>query len=951
MKKVMGFILLITVLFSISFIHASEEDDVEKAYQCLQNRITAKGCSAMTVEEKAFSLLALQDFGTCKNELKSNQGTTIKQKSLSLLALKAVGENTTSIENYLLSQKIIPSGISWYLQVETKGAASCEAFYDNSMKTFSIAANKKLSGNAGGCLSAGPNIKNGYWFLIAPSCHGKTFEISCDSDGRFLTNLLYQEDGSTTIFVSEDTHTAPSGGVTLEKIDSYCFRQGSTSGSTSTCDYEGSLWATLALDYVGKDVSSFIPYLMTKAESNVQLLPESFLYYLTEFPEYQSIIFDERQGKFSNNRYWSVSGDKAYDTALALLPFRGQSLQQKTDAKESLLKLRDNNGCWSENAAGTIKNTAFVLYSIWPELVPQAPECTNNATCVDSLGAGAYCNSNGECVEGNQQQCTNNATCVTSLNNPDAYCSNGVCYEPEDTGCESTAQCVSEHGAGWVCSSGHECILEEDECTPATEDVDCGPEQRCTNGACEDRPDVVVPICGDGIIQQPNSNGFNELCDTTNLGAATSCSALGFNNQTRPPSCYSNCTLNITGCFNSPTDECSPPTRNCTGNATCQSGHCVPPPSTNLSVCGNGIAQTGEACDGNDWRDVDSCTDFLDYDFGNVSCNSANSTAACHFNTTLCFANDECIEDEDCADEGEDYECVYGQCLPPIVDECDDDEFCEEEYGNDYECVFGKCEPKDDGGEDLPDCEDDFGYYCRSNNACLNDDGDVLDQYSCSSSSGICCSKDSSALTCGDQFGDICNSNQQCSGGQEVSTASDISIGEICCVGGTCQDQDEETSDCEWYDGECKTSCGSGESESSDDCEEVYGNGYVCCMESGTTPPVDKGGSLLWLWILLVLIVLVVLGIIFRDKLRIAFMKLKSGGNNPPTRPGFPPPGMMSNRPIPRRILPPSAPSGPPPRPMPPRGPPSRAPPQSKPTQKPKSDLDDVLKKLKEMGK
>jgi len=93
------------------------------------------------------------------------------------------------------------------------------------------------------------------------------------------------------------------------------------------------------------------------------------------------------------------------------------------------------------------------------------------------------------------------------------------------------------------------------------------------------------------------------------------------------------------------------------------------------------------------------------------------------------------------------------------------------------------------------------------------------------------------------------------------------------------------------------------------------------------------------LWVLGILIIIVIIGIIFRNKLRMFFLRFKgTGGPRPRPGPGsgFPPmPTGTMRPPIQRRILPPE-----------PRRPISRT-----PAQKPKEELDEVLNKLKEMGK
>ena len=86
-----------------------------------------------------------------------------------------------------------------------------------------------------------------------------------------------KRENSDTIHVLKDTKSASSGGSVSMQIKSSCFSTG------SECDYEGTLWAAMALDYLGEDVSAYVPYLITLADNNKQLLPEAFLYYLTGY--------------------------------------------------------------------------------------------------------------------------------------------------------------------------------------------------------------------------------------------------------------------------------------------------------------------------------------------------------------------------------------------------------------------------------------------------------------------------------------------------------------------------------------------------------------------------------------------------------------------------------------------------------------------------------------------
>jgi len=114
---------------------------------------------------------------------------------------------------------------------------------------------------------------------------------------------------------------------------------------------------------------------------------------------------------------------------------------------------------------------------------------------------------------------------------------------------------------------------------------------------------------------------------------------------------------------------------------------------------------------------------------------------------------------------------------------------------------------------------------------------------------------------------------------------------------------------------------------------------------------VGKSSGTSGIWVLLILILLVVLGIVFRDKLRRGWFRMKSkfGKGKPPRPSGSR--GLGRHRPLPlptrprrplnrvpeRRILPPQ------------KSRPSKTVPRR--TSKSQKELDAVLKKLKEMSK
>jgi hypothetical protein len=227
-------------------------------------------------------------------------------------------------------------------------------------------------------------------------------------------------------------------------------------------------------------------------------------------------------------------------------------------------------------------------------------------------------------------------------------------------------------------------------------------------------------------------------------------------------------------------------------------------------------------------------------------------------------------------------------------------------------------------------CEDS-GFFCMSEIECI---GNVLESYSCASLISKCCDIAKPLESCIAQQGETCNSNQNCIGGTTVE-ASLISYGETCCIGGVCEIPSEApavSSGCESVGGLCRaTGCEATEEESTEVCDF----GDTCCVEKSVSA---EGKSYWWVWLLLFLIVLVVLGIVFRDKLRPLYLRIKEKFNSifkkksegpgarPPFigRPGFPP-----------RAMPP----------------PRFGPPTGRPGARPAGEIDDVLKKLKEMGK
>ena len=350
-KKALFVIIILSLIFIVPFIFAAQ-DKIDNAYSCLQQKIADKTCIQLSTQEKIFSSLAL---GKCNSELRAeatnemcwpDSGCNLKTTAQATLALQS-----SLGKDWILSKKAAPSDLTWYLQIEPDSASTCTISYGGNDYAVQIGEDKKIDSAAGTCLALSPSK---YWLEISKNCYEKEFKISCDQD--FLTDLLFKSSGSPTIHVSEETSSATAGGTTTAQVNSFCF------ANSGNCDYEGSLWATLALNSLGEDVSSYIPYLITMADENQQYLPEIFLYALTGYEDFRYDILSKQ----TSNDYWSFSGDKYYSTALALYPFGYEDFNEKQKAMQWLIDNQESDGCWN---SGNIFDTAFILHSVWPRQV------------------------------------------------------------------------------------------------------------------------------------------------------------------------------------------------------------------------------------------------------------------------------------------------------------------------------------------------------------------------------------------------------------------------------------------------------------------------------------------------------------------------------------------------------------------------------------------------------
>jgi len=346
-----------------------------------------------------------------------------------------------------------------------------------------------LEGISGSCFSIDPS---GYWLAISENCFNKEFTIKCNKD--FLTTLLYKKAvDSKIIFVSSKTSAAPSDGTTTEKIVAYCLTTG------AECDYEGTLWASLALARKN-NINPFLPYLLVRAEENTKYLSSAFLFYLTgSNEEYNNLVKSQRQNKF-----WEqieTPYNKYYDTAVAFLGLSGGTSQQVENAKAYLANVATKEGCWNNN---NIRDTAFLLWAGWPRLIggttsipieqptgPSIPQPRQSCT-----SRGYYCVSSiSSCTE-NDGIVYEYYECPVSL----ICCSKDIekkrCSEFNGVLCNSTQICNGNEVSAkeGSCCIGVCVIRETTPSTPTREDR-CTPAGGVCRGVCDLDEEEITEDC------------------------------------------------------------------------------------------------------------------------------------------------------------------------------------------------------------------------------------------------------------------------------------------------------------------------------------------------------------------------------------------------------------------------------------------------------------------------
>ena len=253
--------------------------------------------------------------------------------------------------------------------------------------------------------------------------------------------------------------------------------------------------------------------------------------------------------------------------------------------------------------------------------------------------------------------------------------------------------------------------------------------------------------------------------------------------------------------------------------------------------------------------------------------------------------------------------------------ECSTDSDCE----TGESCVNGYCM----SGSTISDCETS-GNYCLAASDCTAAGGHQFPDKKCLKGLEICCSSSKKEDVCSEMpTATICNSNQDCTT-SEIDDAIDLSAGQVCCLGGGQCIAKQTDNICSSNSGMCMpTGCEEGYEEADYACPSSTDS---CCLESD-----EKNSGYWWIWVLLGLIILIILAILFRDKLRPYWLRMQSKFKKSPSN------VESSNSRLP---------SGRPRRPLPRRmsSTPQKFVPPKTSQKNPKNDLDDVLKKLKDMG-
>jgi len=456
--------------------------NADKGFSCLSSQVGSDCSGATTIQQIALTILASPNVTqACYDKLKTMEKSAscfgdgsacdIQDTAMAILALNHVGDSTTDLQSWLMNQTLTADNLVWYLEQDSTGQTGCQASYNSQQYQFNVGDNKKIDSSAGNCLSL---ANSNYWFQVDPSCYNKDITVVCDQG--FIVSLLYKEPNSPTVYVLSDTKSAAAVQPVTVNVKSSCFGAG-------TCNYEASLWATLALQKTGKDITQYLPYLISGDDTNTQYLPDAFLNIVADYSEYGTKLVNEQ-----TFNYWLAQNsayNKYYDTALALLALNQGSQQQVVNAQNWLLYLaQDVNGCWNSN---NIRDTAMILWA----LEGKSAGIIGSTSIPDCIGSGFSCMSSSLC-----SNILSNYNCAGTK----------VCCQPQ-----SLQTCTALSGT--VCQAGYQCSGTE---VPSSDETHCcttSCEVTSTTSECESAGSAYScrSACSGSYVVDPSSKSCGDV--------------------------------------------------------------------------------------------------------------------------------------------------------------------------------------------------------------------------------------------------------------------------------------------------------------------------------------------------------------------------------------------------------------------------------------------------------
>ncbi|MEK6918960.1 MAG: hypothetical protein AABW73_02880 [Nanoarchaeota archaeon] len=504
MKKLGVKLLFLLLVVSLSFSaiaqtnnsNASKSID-DKAYSCVMGKVSSSdgktdNCASLSIEEQAFAVLTT---GKCTQSLISKSRDSecwpaascdLKQTAIASLAL-----NSVKGRNYLSAKNITPTDINWFLQVDTDGESKCSVTYNSKSYNFRIMSDKRIDSISGSCFKTS---RDSYWLQIDRSCLPYSFEFTCEKD--FTSNTVYSKKGEEKYYISSDTKSSSANGKLTHQINSYCI------ADRGKCDYEGTAWTAMLLSANKGDFEQFMPYLISFAEENQRFGSYAFLYQLTGFSEYYSLL--QKYQKDSGYFDFSSPYKKGYDTALTMLSIGTSSSNELAKIKDWLSNTQDSAGCW-----GSLRDTAFLLYAGWPSRTPPIAGPSSTQTCQSK---GGFCLSNSECssVSGSLMDyscagasvcCSKNIAPVSCSSKSGILCSSsqscsGNVVPSSDLGtCCVSGTCIQQDVSTTDCEAvGYSCLSSSCFSDQETKPYSCGASD--SKICCGAKSQVTTPSSG-----------------------------------------------------------------------------------------------------------------------------------------------------------------------------------------------------------------------------------------------------------------------------------------------------------------------------------------------------------------------------------------------------------------------------------------------------------------------